>query len=135
MALLSTGLGRIGLGAAVAVAAAVALAGGCNEQVRPQRAPTAAAGDPDIGRDLIVSYGCGACHRIPGVKGADGLVGPPLDAMGRRSFIAGELANSPENMVRWITDPQAVEPGVAMPNLGLTPDEARQIAAYLAGLG
>ncbi len=92
-------------------------------------------GDVDLGRQAIEDSGCGSCHRIPGVPGADGLVGPPLDAMGRRTFIAGQLANTPENMVRWLRDPQAVEPGTAMPDLGLTEAQARDITAYLEGMG
>jgi cytochrome c1 len=51
--------------------------------------------------------------------------------MARRSFIGGELANTPANMVRWIEDPQTVEPNTAMPNLGLGEQSARDIAAYL----
>jgi cytochrome c len=119
------------LGACVASAV---VAGACGDRVRALRPPIAAGGDPEVGRQLIGTYGCGSCHRIPGVARAEGLVGPPLDAMGRRTFIAGQLANTPENMVRWIVDPPAVEPGTAMPDLGVSPDEARQIAAYLATL-
>ena len=117
------------------VAVAVLVAGACGEQVRARRTPGVPFGDADIGRQVIEDRGCGSCHRIPGVPGADGLVGPPLDAMGRRTFIAGELPNTPENMVRWVRHPQSVEPGTAMPDLGLTEDEARNVAAYLAGLG
>jgi cytochrome c1 len=92
-------------------------------------------GSASVGEGLITRYGCGSCHEIPGVKGADGLVGPPLTKFGRRQFIAGELANTPENLVRWITDPKGVEPGTDMPNLGVTPDQARDIATYLEQLG
>ena len=88
----------------------------------------------ESGKVAITHYGCGSCHTIPGVHGADALVGPPLVKFGRRSFIAGELANTPENLVRWITDPKAVEPGTDMPNLGVTDQEARNIAAYLESL-
>lgn len=90
-----------------------------------------AAGDPERGKTLIGEYGCGACHTIPGVHGARGMVGPPLTAFGRRTFIAGALPNEPKNLVRWITGPPNVEPGTAMPDLGVSPEEARHIAAYL----
>lgn len=83
---------------------------------------------------LIRSYGCGGCHDIPGVAGADGVVGPPLHGIGRRVFIAGMLRNTPAEMVRWLRDPQSVVPGNAMPNMGIGEDEARTIAAYLATL-
>jgi cytochrome c2 len=120
-----------GVLAAVLIACVVAACGGNGRTARPA---TIGFGDADIGHDLIEQYGCGSCHTIPGVRGADGLVGPPLNAMGSRTFIAGELANTPENMVRWVMDPQDVEPGTAMPDLGVSEDDARNIAAYLAGL-
>lgn len=98
------------------------------------RSQTVAAGDVTLGREAMVEHGCGACHRIPGVRGADGLVGPPLDAFGERSYIAGQLPNDQENLVRWIMDPDRVEPGTAMPDLGVSEDEAINISAYLLSL-
>ena len=89
---------------------------------------------PERGRAAIQAYGCGSCHMIPGVRGAVGLVGPPLLAWSRRTVIAGELPNTPENLVEWIMRPQSIEPGSAMPNLGVSEADARAIAAYLATL-
>ncbi len=80
---------------------------------------------------LIATYGCGACHSIPGVAGAVAMAAPPLDRFYQRSYIAGRLANTEANLIQWISDPQGVEPGTAMPNLGVTQDQARAIAAYL----
>jgi cytochrome c len=88
-------------------------------------------GNPDRGPALLRSYGCGTCHTIAGVTGANGLVGPPLTGIAQRSFIAGVLPNAPENMVRWIEDPKAVDSLTAMPVLGVSPADARDIAAYL----
>jgi cytochrome c2 len=88
-------------------------------------------GDPQRGAALIKSVGCGACHFIPGIGDADGKVGPPLTDEGDRAIIAGVLANTPDNMITWLKDPQSVVPGNAMPNLGLNDHEARDIAAYL----
>ncbi len=88
-------------------------------------------GDPGRGVQVIDRYGCGGCHTIPGVPGARGLVGPPLLWWSRRTFIAGELPNTPDNLIRWIRAPQSVEPGTAMPALGVTDEEARDAAAYL----
>jgi len=93
-----------------------------------------AGGDPSLGHQFIERYGCGSCHMIPGVRGANGLVGPPLIHWSRRSFIAGLLPNTPDNLVQWITDPQAVQPGTDMPNLHVSSAEARNIAAYLEGI-
>jgi cytochrome c len=91
-------------------------------------------GDASAGRAAVKRYGCGSCHQIPGVRGAQGLVGPPLEDFARRKYIAGNLPNEAENLVAWIMDPQAVEPGTAMPTLGVTEQDARHIAAYLASL-
>ena len=67
---------------------------------------------------------------ISGV-GADAMAAPPLDHFYARSYIAGRLPNTEQNLVNWIQDPQRIEPGTAMPSLGVTQDEARDIAAYL----
>ena len=89
---------------------------------------------PDAGKDQIVRYGCGACHEIPGVKQANGLVGPPLSHFGQRGTIAGHFANTPDNLISWVDNPQAMVPGTDMPDLGVTKAEARNIAAYLENL-
>jgi cytochrome c1 len=88
-------------------------------------------GDAHNGARLIDEYRCGACHTIPGIHDAHGLVGPPLMWFGRRTLIAGELPNSPDNLVRWIRSPKSVEPGTGMPELGLSEQDARDVAAYL----
>jgi cytochrome c len=105
-----------------------ALASACHDAT-----PTlsVAGGDPARGKQQIVAYGCGSCHVIPGIRQARGLVGPPLTAFARRTYIAGEVPNNVANIVRWITVPQAIEPGTAMPNLGVSDGQARDIAAYL----
>jgi cytochrome c2 len=106
------------------------LLGGCDLE------SYAAQEDPQVlqGKRLIAEVGCGSCHMIPGIAGADGLVGPPLNHMANRQFIAGMLRNSPENMQRWLLDPQAIVPGNAMPDLNLTERQAQAITAYLATL-
>jgi len=88
-------------------------------------------GDVHRGAKLITRYRCGACHVIPGIENANGLVGPPLMFFSKRTFIAGEVPNQPENLVQWIKSPQSIEPGTAMPALGLNDQEARDVAAYL----
>ena len=119
--------------ALVAVALALTpLAVACEGADRPE--VRTVEGNPELGKKAISRYGCGSCHTIPGVKGAEALVGPPLERFGKRSFIAGQLANNEENLARWIEDPQEVEPGTAMPDLNVTPEDARNIAAYLEQL-
>jgi cytochrome c2 len=88
-------------------------------------------GSPQRGALELRQYGCGACHAIPGVPGARGAVGPPLAGFAGRAIVAGSLPNTPENLVRWIRDPQGIAPGTAMPNLGVSVADARDIAAYL----
>jgi len=87
--------------------------------------------DATRGASLIVSYGCGSCHFVPGVNNADGIVGPPLNGFGRRVYVAGMLRNTPDNLVSWIENPQAVVPGNAMPNMDVSDRDAQDIAAYL----
>jgi cytochrome c1 len=93
-----------------------------------------AIGNADTGRVLVRQYGCGGCHRIPGVATADGVFGPPLVRIGRRVYLAGLVANTPENMVRWIRAPQAIDPRTAMPDLGVGEAQARDMTAYLMQL-
>lgn len=88
-------------------------------------------GNAREGGQIIQAYGCGACHVIPGIHAANGLVGPPLYFFSRRTMIAGELPNTPDNLIRWIENPPAVEPKTAMPNLGLSEKQSRDVAAYL----
>ena len=91
-------------------------------------------GDADRGKEAIATYGCGACHSIPGVAGAHGQVGPPLDHWSRRVYIAGDVANTEDFLIRWIEVPEAIKPRTAMPTLGVTDGAARDIAAYLYSL-
>ena len=95
---------------------------------------TSHAPDPDRGREALQQYACVACHRIPGVTGAEARVGPPLEGIGSRQFLGGVLPNSPDNMVRWIRFPHELSPLGAMPGLGVSERDARDIAAYLATL-
>lgn len=89
------------------------------------------AGNSEHGKQLVQSYGCGACHAIPGIYTARGVVGPSLVSFAQRTMIAGDLPNSPDNLVSWLRDAPAVDPKTAMPNLGLNDAQAHDIAAYL----
>jgi cytochrome c1 len=88
-------------------------------------------GDAIRGQQAIVDYGCHSCHTIPGIAGADALVGPPLNDWADRHYIAGSLPNTTDNLLRWIMDPQEIEPGNAMPDMRVEDEAARDIAAYL----
>jgi cytochrome c len=112
---------------------AILTAAGC-ASLPQRRSQRIAQGDPAFGRQALIDYGCVGCHTIPGVPGADAHVGPPLDHFGRRSYIAGALVNNQDNLVRWIMNPQAVEPGTVMPDLGVTYNDAVNMSAYLLSL-
>jgi len=97
---------------------------------RPEAAsPT--AGNPSRGKQLIEQYGCSSCHIVPGIEGAKGMVGPSLEHIASRQIIAMKLANTEPNLTAYIQNPQMTDPQNAMPNLGIKPDEARDIVAYL----
>lgn len=105
--------------------------GGCRGGDSELAYATYTGGNPYHGRDAILRRDCGSCHTIPGVRGAHGMVGPPLVWFARRTFIGGRLPNSPENLARWLHNPPEVSPGTAMPNLGLGNQEVRDVEAYL----
>ena len=100
------------------------------ERPLPEHEPLT-AGNARQGRELIQHYGCGSCHLIAGVPGANATIGPPLGNLAHRVYVAGRLANTPQNVVRWIRDPRAIDPQTAMPAVGLDEALARDIAAYL----
>ena len=112
----------------LALASALCLLAAC----RPGEAqPPKAAGDAKQGRVLLARFQCGSCHAIPGVEGAAGTAGPPLTDIARRSYLAGHLPNDPEVMARWIVNPRALVPATTMPAMGVSPEEARDMSAYL----
>ncbi len=88
-------------------------------------------GDPTSGRAALQAWGCGSCHTIAGVAGANGKVGPSLNGISDRSYIGGHLRNTPANMMLWIMHPQQVSPGTDMPDSGVPDAVARDMAAYL----
>ncbi|HET7570658.1 MAG TPA: cytochrome c oxidase assembly protein [Gammaproteobacteria bacterium] len=105
-----------------------------NAAVAPKDAEpweTIPGADPQRGAKLISHFGCGGCHTIPGIGNATGVVGPPLTRWSDRMIIAGFMRNRPSNLIPWIQNPQAILPGVDMPNMGITRKQAEDIAAYL----
>lgn len=104
---------------------------GCDAGKEKNSYMVATPGNAAEGKQIIRQKGCGACHIIPGVENARGLVGPPLEYFAERTMIAGEIPNTPPNLVRWLRDPQSVEPKTAMPNLGLSKAQAQDVTAYL----
>ena len=115
----------------VALLAAPACAQGGGEEGARAEVLATVQGDPRRGATAIGKYGCGTCHVIPGLARATGKVGPPLSDFADRTYIAGNAYNTATNLAAWIRRPDSVEPGTAMPTLGVSQEGARDIAAYL----
>jgi cytochrome c1 len=115
----------------ILVIAAVLGACGPEGGARGHAVLASAGGNPEAGATAIARYGCGSCHVIPGIARARGLVGPPLTDFAERTYIAGAVFNTPENLAAWIRLPDSVEPGTVMPTLGVSEEHARDMTAYL----
>jgi cytochrome c len=119
-------------GAGVWLSGLVALLIGLASYNRSSECTAAAltGGNPGRGKEVIRQYGCGSCHTIPGIRGAHAIGGPSLEWVASRMYIAGVLPNTPENMLRSLQNPPAVQPFTARPDMGVTETDARDIAGY-----
>ena len=118
----------------LAIACMVLAAGACDQLSSKEinnAAKLTGGGNANAGKLEIRKYGCNSCHTISGVPGARGLVGPPLNGIRDRYYIAGELPNTPNNLMRWVQHPRQVESHTVMPEMGVTEQDSRDIAAYL----
>lgn len=104
---------------------------GCHAPAPSRELTILTGGHPGRGPALLVRHGCVACHTVQDVPQARGRVGPVLDGLGGRPFLAGRLENTPDQLVRWLQDARRLVPGTAMPSLGVPDQDARDIAAYL----
>ncbi|MGZ7100234.1 MAG: c-type cytochrome [Candidatus Angelobacter sp.] len=111
----------------VLILAALTLAG-CD---KPSSTEPLTGGNPKVGKQLIESFGCAACHEIKGVPLGQSQVGPSLKDIRKSAYVGGVLPNSADNLMKWIQHPREVNPKTAMPELGVTEAQARDIAAYL----
>ncbi len=102
---------------------------GCRQSVE-QQAAAMTGGDPARGKGLVQRYGCVSCHAIPGVA-LDGTIGPSLEGIARKEILAGKVPNEAKNMIRWIRDPQGLQPGSVMPDMDIPEQDGRDIAAFL----
>lgn len=106
-------------------------AGGQDTAAAAQAAPPS---DPAYaaGEKLFMAKGCVGCHSLQAVDAPKGMIGPNLANVGARTTIgAGSFKNTDETLARWIQNPQLLKQGVLMPNLGVTPDEAKSLVAFL----
>ena len=114
----------------VPVVLALALLAGCGKGAGGSAA-NALQGDPERGRAALAQHACRACHMIPGVSGPETYVGGTLDGLAERRFIAGGLPNNQANLVRWIRNPQSIDPRTAMPAMGVSERDALDMSAWL----
>lgn len=123
----------------IALALVLLLLAACNRDEASKSiakpAPAAPIGNAEHGKALAAQYGCNVCHTIPGVEGPQGSLGPSLAGVASRPAISyGKVQNTPENLVKYIQNPQALNPQSSMPPIGLTDVDAKDIAAYLLTL-
>ncbi|HET7888343.1 MAG TPA: c-type cytochrome [Bradyrhizobium sp.] len=124
------------LAAAVVLALAVAIGATTAVTLSSSRqseriASAITGGEPRRAPAIMRQYGCGGCHTIAGIPGADGQVGPPLSGLINRVYVGGVAFNSPDNLIQWIVEPRTLSPRTAMPDTGISEAEARDVAAYL----
>ncbi|MDX2377258.1 c-type cytochrome [Microbacterium sp. LRZ72] len=120
--------GPLAVGGAVMLAATLTA---CGPETPEIEVP---GGDPEQGRTLVVQYGCTSCHSIPNVPSVDDeSVAPALDDLADRDFLAGQIPNRTEELIAWLQNPQLVDPGTLMPDMGVTRGDAEDIAAFLYG--
>ncbi|MGH9605853.1 MAG: c-type cytochrome [Terracidiphilus sp.] len=112
----------------------VGLLSGCTGGKALSSYQVATGGNAARGEQVIVQYRCGSCHTIPGIHNANGVFGPPLNKLARRSILAGDFPNEPDILVHWVESPTTMKPATAMPDLGLSEQQARDAAAYLETL-
>ena len=108
-----------------------AVAGGCTSSKDEHRQNAEAI---QRARLLLEQYDCGSCHIIPGVRRAQGLQGPSLNVYARRAYIAGEVPNRQEELVRWLQHPRELVPDTLMPDLGVSRAAAHDMSQYLMSL-
>ena len=127
-------LRKSGLGARAGLVALLLPLALCACQPRKPYPPAVDGGDPRRGKALLAQFQCGSCHHIPDVEAAHGKAGPSLAEFGLRSYIAGRWPNQQSNLVRWISVPRSMDAASLMPDMGVSDEDARHMAAYLYSL-
>jgi cytochrome c oxidase subunit 2 len=99
--------------------------------VKQEQQPGTQNAAVSLGRQQFESQACVNCHTIAGTS-AHGQFGPDLTHLAsRRSIASGAAENTTANLERWIADPDLIKPESLMPSMHLTPDQVREITAYL----
>jgi len=104
------------------------------EQAQLQPSTPPATADALQGEQLFMQMSCVSCHAINGTP-AQAHVGPDLTHLDSRGQIgAGILDNTPDNLRRWLRNPQEAKPGVKMPNFEFTDQQVNELTDYLETL-
>ena len=102
--------------------------------VRNQQQAAADVTEVRAGRDVFESQSCINCHAVKGTI-ANGRYGPDLThLMSRDTIAAGAALNTPDNLRRWIENPEVFKSGSNMPAMNLSPEQLTQVTAYLSTL-
>ena len=88
-------------------------------------------GNPELGRTKLARHSCVSCHVIPGLPNTGASLAPPLGSWsGRRKFLES-VPNTPANLETWIENPSHMKPGTNMPDMNVSPEDSRDMAAYV----
>jgi len=88
-------------------------------------------GNPELGRKRLAQHSCVSCHVIPGVPRGDGKSAQSLAHWYWRRTFLNTYKNTPENLEKWLEMPSHRKPSTAMPDLNVSPQDSRDMAAYL----
>jgi cytochrome c oxidase subunit II len=97
-------------------------------------APAPSSEEATKGLALFEQMSCVNCHAIKGTI-ANSRIGPDLTHFASRKDLgAGIAANTPENLRRWLADPQNIKPGAKMPDFKFTSEQVTELADYIESL-
>ena len=86
------------------------------------------------GQQIFTTSVCAQCHTVQGTP-TNGRVGPNLTHIASRAYIAaGSLQNTGDHLKQWITDPQAIKPGIRMPMNQYSDADMQALVTYLESL-
>lgn len=88
-------------------------------------------GTPELGRKRLAQHSCVSCHFIPGVPRGEGKSAQSLAHWYWRRTFLNTYKNTPQNLEKWLETPSHRKPGTAMPDLSVSPQDSRDMAAYL----
>ena len=118
-----------------AVLVTILLALACSKAEKPatESAPPPPIGNATAAKAHMEKYSCQACHVIPGM-GPGGALGPDLTGFGSRPTLNARVPKNPQAVAAYLLNPTAIDAQTSMPAVGLSEEEAKDIAAFLETL-